>query len=375
MGKIAILQYADSEHCADQLYACGLFVPDPFISIQVEGRLYAVVNMLEFGRFIRSPRFEAVYSWEKLIEETGERTGGYATVAGLVKHLSGKLSVDVFRVAETFPAALLRLLQERGVAVEIVSGALFPEREIKTDRECKCIREGNAAAATGFAAVERILSESSIQGDRLFFDGKILTAERVREAIAVACIGKGAWSLHTIVACGDQACDPHNAGSGPIRPHELIIVDIFPRVEKTGYFGDMTRTYLKGIASSAQKKLVKTVFKAQRMALKGVRSGRIASELYGEVIAYFDAQGYPLRSGRNGAEGFIHGLGHGLGLEIHEAPRVSRAHNLLQSGQVITIEPGLYFRGLGGCRIEDVVQVTATGCRILSRHPYRWQIA
>ena len=178
----------------------------------------------------------------------------------------------------------------------------------------------------------------------------------------------------TIVAGGNQACDPHDRGSGPLRPNELIIIDIFPRVTKTGYFGDMTRTYLRGRASDAQRRLVATVGAAQKAALRTISAGVDTRVVHEEVVTTFTAAGCQTRHTKTGSVGFFHGTGHGLGLAVHEAPRISGSIAMpLKKGAVVTVEPGLYYPEIGGCRIEDVVQVTTRAPLFLSKHPYDWE--
>ena len=196
-----------------------------------------------------------------------------------------------------------------------------------------------------------------------------------RFALETAIAEQGGNPQDTIVAGGNQACDPHDRGSGPLRPHELIIIDIFPRVVKTGYFGDMTRTYLKGRPSEEQRKLVATVRKAQLAATKTIRAGVDGRAVHKACTDCFAAAGYITKQTKDGAVGFIHGTGHGLGLAVHDPGRMSPAVSYpLKKGSVMTVEPGLYYPGLGGCRWEDVVQVTATGTKPLSKYPYNWEI-
>jgi Xaa-Pro aminopeptidase len=193
-------------------------------------------------------------------------------------------------------------------------------------------------------------------------------------AIEVACLEAGAVSANTIVAGGDQACDPHERGSGPLRPHELIIVDIFPRVTRTGFHGDMTRTFLRGRATDAQRKLVAAVRAAQLAALKEIRAGVNGRDVHRKVVETFTKRGFETKHSPTGSVGFFHGTGHGLGLAVHEPPRMSGSIDYtLKKRSVVTVEPGLYYPGLGGCRIEDVVQVTSAAPRLLSHYHYHWE--
>jgi Xaa-Pro aminopeptidase len=213
-----------------------------------------------------------------------------------------------------------------------------------------------------------------VRGRKLWFEGKPLTSERLKFAIEVACLDAGAVSSNTIVAGGDQACDPHERGSGPLRANELIIIDIFPRVTRTGFYGDMTRTFLRGHASDAQRALVDAVRAAQLVAFKGIKAGVNGRDVHKSVAELFKARGYETKHSKNGSVGFFHGTGHGLGLAVHELPRLSSSgDSILRKDAVVTVEPGLYYPGLGGCRIEDVVQVTDAAPRMLSRYHYDWE--
>jgi Xaa-Pro aminopeptidase len=261
-----------------------------------------------------------------------------------------------------------------GVKLDIAEGALFPEREIKTRAEAEALREGNACSAAGIGAAERVLRACRIKGGRLLYQGRVLTSERLKVAVETACLERGSASSNTIVAGGDQACDPHNRGSGPLRPNELIIVDVFPRVAATGFHGDMTRTFLRGRANDAQKAIVAAVRAAQLKALSLIRTGVNGKDVHRAVTETFVARGFETRKTARGHIGFFHGTGHGLGLEVHEPPRMGIVDYTLKAGSVVTVEPGLYYPGVGACRIEDVVQVTSKAPVMLSRYPYQWEL-
>ena len=203
----------------------------------------------------------------------------------------------------------------------------------------------------------------------------MLTSERLKFAIETACLEAGGVSLDTIAAGGDQGCDPHHRGTGPLRPNELIIVDVFPRAQKSGYHGDMTRTFLRGRASEAQRALVDAVRTAQKAALSKIRDGANGRDVHRACTTVFAERGYETKATPKGSVGFFHGTGHGLGLDVHELPRMSGAVDYtLKAGAVVTVEPGLYYPGLGACRIEDVVQVTTGRPRALSSYSYDWEL-
>lgn len=370
-----ILLYSATDRSADALYFGGIDVPDPFVAFSVRGRKFAVVGSLEFGRVKRMSDFDTVLSLEAYVEKARaawpRRKPG---AAGVIAILSRELGTGTLTVPEDFPAGLFGRLRDLGVRVEVSDGALFPEREIKSRREAEAIREGNRCSAAGIAAAERVLSSCSIRAGRLVHRGSVLTSERLKVAIEIACIEEGSVSSSTIAAGGDQACDPHNRGSGPLRAHELIIVDVFPRVAATGFHGDMTRTFLRGRASDAQRAIVAAVRAAQKRALGAIRAGVNGKGVHRLVGETFVARGFETRRTPSGYVGFFHGTGHGLGLEVHEPPRMGTVDYRLKKGSVVTVEPGLYYPGVGACRIEDVVQVTSGAPLMLSRYPYRWEL-
>lgn len=369
------LLYASTHTSADMLYFGRVEVHDPFIAFGARGKKITVQSALEFGRVRKTGDFDVVLPLEDCRARAQARYRGPVGPAEIIATLAREHGIRCFRVADNFPARLYVKLARLGVKLDFADGLLFPEREIKSAREAACIREGNRLCSVGFATAERMLRASRIQGRTLVHRGRPLTSERLRLALEIAIREQGGNPQDTIVAGGDQACDPHERGSGPLRPHELIIIDIFPRVTATGYFGDMTRTYLKGRPREVQRRMVATVRTAQQRALQAMRAGVDGRDVHRAVTTCFEAAGYETRHGKNGAVGFIHGTGHGLGLEVHDPGRISPLVAApLKLGSVLTVEPGLYYPGLGGCRWEDVVQVTRSGVKMLSRHPYRWEI-
>ncbi len=371
-----LLLYGNPETDADILYFGGFMAPDPFVALRVRGRKVAVLNALEFARGRREGQFDEVLSLEDCLERARrvlrvEQPG----IVEVVRLLAKELHASSFHVPASFPAGLAFSLLKAKVKIEVAGPVFFPERAVKSDVEARALRDGCAASAAGIRAAEEALKAAQIKGNRLVLNGQTLTSEKLRQIVDMACLEAGAVAQRTIVAGGDQACDPHGIGEGPLRPNELIIVDVFPRVTATGFFGDMTRTFLKGKASEKQRALVAAVREAQKLALGVLKAGSVGSDVHAQVVAYFEAAGFPTVREGNVFTGFFHGTGHGLGLEIHEAPRINRTGPALPLNSVLTVEPGLYYPGLGGCRIEDVVRLKEDGVEMLSKYHYRWEIA
>lgn len=378
MKKIQLappLLYADSEHNSDQLYFGRFFAPDPFISFGHGRKKFAVLNALEIVRGKRESTFDEILSLEEWREKAKKLLGiDKAGIPEIIVTIARELGIGRFRVAPDFPLGLARKLEVLKLEIEVPEGGLFPEREIKSREEAEAIRLGNQCSAAGIGAAEQLLRKASIRAGKLYFKGKYLTSERLKEEIDTACLRAGSIAGHTIAAGGLQACDPHCTGSGVLRANELIIVDVFPRVTDTGFYGDMTRTFLKGKASDAQKRLVETVRESQKQAIAAVKSGASGDRIHRGILELFEKRGFETKTDSETPVGFFHGSGHGLGLAIHELPRISAGAGRLRVGQVVTIEPGLYYPDIGGARFEDVVWVQKDGSEMLSKYPYDWEL-
>src|SRR5205085_6881387 len=184
-------------------------------------------------------------------------------------------------------------LQRSRIRVKPVDGSFFPEREIKSSAETKKISAALMMAEIGMAEAMQVLRASKIgRKRRLLYHNVPLTSEKLRGIIGTAILQAGGVASHTIVAGGKQGCDPHEQGRGVLRANEPIILDVFPRSQKTGYFGDITRTVVKGRASEALRRLYHTVEGGQDLAFEQIRDDRPASEIHRAVQSYFADQGY-----------------------------------------------------------------------------------
>jgi Xaa-Pro aminopeptidase len=364
-----LLMVADSERNANMLYATGLFVPDPFIYLKTRGRPLIVMSDLEIDRArAQAPHCRAVSlsRYQHKLRARGVKRPSLAHVVRQVLRENGHRRVTV---PDDFPLGLATDLEKLSVSVKARPGTFFPERAIKSAAEVRKISAALVMAEVGMAEAMQVLRAARIGRDgKLIYHNVPLTSEKLRSVIDCAILQANGLAANTIVAGGRQACDPHERGYGPLRANELIIIDIFPRSQKTGFFGDITRTVVRGRASEAARKLYHTVFQGQKIALKKIRAGAPTAGVHKAVQQFFEQQGY--RTGRRHGhmEGFFHGTGHGLGLEIHEAPRLGpTSTGRLQSGHVVTVEPGLYYPEIGGVRLEDVALVTNNGARNLTR--------
>jgi Xaa-Pro aminopeptidase len=276
------------------------------------------------------------------------------------------------RAPYDFPAGMAAALGAAGVRIEPVSGHFWPQREHKTEEEVKAIGKALRITEAGMARGMEVLRESRIKGRNLLWASRKLTSEILRAEIDSAILRAGGVPANTIVAGGRQGCDPHERGSGLLRPNELIVLDIFPRDARSGYFGDMTRTVVRGRASEGQRRIWETVQRGQRMGFEGMKPGASGLAVHKRIKKFFEREGYPTGQRDGRWVGFFHGTGHGLGLEIHEEPRFGRT--TFQPGQILTVEPGIYWPEVGGCRLEDVGLITEEGVRKLSRFPQEIEI-
>jgi len=364
---------AASETDPDMLYATRFFAPDPFIFLQQNAKRTLVLSDMEMGRGRKQAQADEFVSFNELEREVQGKAKEAPPYEKVLAHFLRKRGVRSTIVPANFALRYAEELAANKIRVRSTNHLFWPEREAKTDEELKLIGRALRITEAGMQRAMDVLRRSTIARDnKLKWSGKMLTSEVLRAEIDTAMLHAGGIPTATIVAGGDQACDPHERGSGPLRANSLIILDIFPRDASSGYWGDMTRTVVRGRASDAQRKLWETVKDGQELALQRVKAGVDGMDIHKAIQKLFDQRGYPteVRNGKN--VGFFHGTGHGLGLEIHEYPRLQKV--TLKDRQVLTVEPGLYYPGLGGVRHEDVVVVTKTGCRILSRFSKQLEI-
>ncbi len=363
---------ASSEESADILYASGFYGPDEFFWFDCGGgRKGVLVSSLEYSRALKEVRRGvAVLTASSLgISPAG---GALLPVA-----LAEKYGIRKWIVPPRFPLACADALRKAGIEVECSDGEFFPERRIKKKSECAAIGKAMKATEEAMMLVHDILKRSTVNSSgQLVFSGKILTCDFLRAEVEAEFKRKAFSASRTIIACGRDSARPHCIGSGPVLAGQPVVADIFPRSDITGYWGDMTRTFLKGKAPTVVRKAFDAVKAASETALGMIRAGVRASDVHLAAAEVMARAGFPTgRDPEGNPCGFFHSLGHGVGLEIHELPRVSPANDgLLQSGNVISVEPGLYYAAWGGVRLEDLVLVTQDSCRNFCSMPKELEI-
>jgi len=357
----AKLIFASGEKDADIYYATGMSTTDPFLYLQQGQKKVMFASALECSRAKKIAKcgVEALPA----PKTDAERKMGAIIMALLKK------KVKSASVPYDFPAGLSQKLAEYGIKATAVQWPqFFREREVKTEREIRMIAHSQEVAQQAIEeAIEVINASRPDKSGRLLFDNKPLTSEFLHQRIAGFLSIRGFEAGETIVCSGEDSSMPHARGAGQLWQDRQIIIDVFPKCLETRYYGDVTRTVFKGEPSSKFVRMYDAVKEVQQGCLDRLRDGAVGSELYGYASDEFVRRGYPRKTTKAGLFGFTHSLGHGLGLDVHEEPRLSPVGGRLETGNVVTVEPGLYYPKIGGVRIEDTVVVARDGHRNLTR--------
>ena len=381
-----------SQDDANQLYLSGFTGPDPFLTLYADGRVHTLVSGLEYGRATAESDADVVERHADYGYTSGDTAERYDMYAAFVRD-GGAESV---LVPPRGPVGTADALRDRGIEVIVDDADLLTTvRAVKTDEEIEAIRDTQRANEAAMAAAEELLVQADVAGESvpveavdiadttegeptveavepglLVHDGAVLTSERVKEVIELTLLRHGCALDETIVAGGSQAADPHDRGSGPLRANEPIVIDIFPRSKATKYHADMTRTFCVGEPSGELRERYELTEAALDAALDAVEPGNTGEDVHAAACEVYEDAGHPtFRTDPKTELGFIHSTGHGIGLDVHELPRLATGGGELEPGHVVTVEPGLYDPAVGGVRIEDLVVVTADGHENLTEFP------
>jgi Xaa-Pro aminopeptidase len=371
-----VLIYADTNRSPEMRHEMPIGIPDPFLYIERDGARHVVLTSFEIDRVLALPGAPTPHAYEEfgyddLIEQGLPRD---EVLLEVVVNACAALGVTEAVVPWTFPARFVDRLREAGVAIAPELELFQERRRVKSAAQLAGIRRAQRAAEAGMDAARELLRRAKRNGAGLVVDGSPLTSERIKAAIMEVFVSRGAVADEFIVAPGPQSAVGHEMGSGPIVEGQPIVIDLWPKDIETACYADMTRTYVVGEAPDEIVRYHTLCKEALDRSLDAIGPGRAGADVFRLVCDLFHEAGQPTQLSKEPGQvledGFYHGLGHGVGLEVHEAPSLGRAPDTMVAGDVITLEPGLYRHGYGGVRLEDLVLVTEDGAENLTDYPY-----
>jgi Xaa-Pro aminopeptidase len=370
-----VLIWADTLRSPEMRHEVAVVVPDPFLYVERNGERHVVTSSLEAERVggqngIQSHAFEEFGLDELVKQGVSMEDAGLGTAVRAVKELGVEKAV----VPPTFPLLLADRLRSEGIEITPDRETFVQRRRVKSRAELEGIRRAQRGAEAGMDAARELFRRAEEKDGRLILDGEPLTCERVKNAIQQAFTDLDLLSDEFIVSHGAQTAIGHEMGEGEIKASEPIVLDLWPRDRESSCYADMTRTFAVGEPPEELVAFHSLVHEALERAREAIKPGIAGRDVYVLVAELFHEAGYPTGLHKPDGEvlenGFFHGLGHGVGLEVHEQPWLSRYPGQLVEGDVITLEPGLYRSGYGGCRLEDLVLVTDDGAESLTTYPY-----
>jgi Xaa-Pro aminopeptidase len=369
-----VLIHADTIRSPELRHEVPVAVPDPFLYVERNGSKLAMVSSFEVDRLrevgVDAQPYEA-FGWDDLVATGMPRE---EVDLELALRAAKEWGVSSAAVPGTFPLELADRLRATGTELNVDRDLFLRRRRVKTEAELAGIRRAQKGADEAMGAARELFRRAEPRNGSVVLDGEPLTSERVKLEILRVFGEHGLAADEFIVSHGPQSAVGHDMGSGPILPDEPIVIDIWPRDRESMCFADMTRTFVVGTPSDELREYHRLVYAALQKSLESTRAGVEGRAVFTEVCELFHEAGQPTQLSKKPGEvlssGFYHGLGHGVGLEVHEQPWLGRAPGTLVAGDVVTLEPGLYRHGYGGCRLEDLALVTEDGCENLTNFPY-----
>jgi Xaa-Pro aminopeptidase len=371
-----VLIYADSIRSPEMRHEVPVPIPDPFLYAEKGDRRIVILHSLEIARVrADAPELEIIPNEQLGSDELySQRLRGWQVVLELGLRACRELGIVSATVPESFPLGHADHLRANGIELTVDRDLFDNRRRSKNETELRGIRNAQRACEAALDASRDLLRRAQPNGAGLEVDGRPLTCERLKRVIEDVFADRDVEGSDMIVSHGPQTAVGHNAGSGQIAPNEPIVFDLFPRDKATGCYADMTRTYVVGEPPDEVKNWHRLVKEALDASTADVKPGVNGRRLYEKVCDIFQDAGYKTQLNKTPGEvledGFFHGLGHGVGLEVHESPSMGRVGDDLVAGDVVTVEPGLYRSGFGGLRLEDLVLVTDDGYEVITNYPY-----
>ncbi len=333
-----------------------------------------IIRDIEMERARRSARADQVACPADYTPATGLSGDRETATAQALAECLRQSGVEVVTCDRTFPLIFTHELNTAGIQIAYDPGLGTTERRSKDEQELEALRAAQADTEAAMEMACHLVATAGVDAEGVLQrDDAALTSERIREAIDVFLLQRNYANPGSIVAGGSQCADCHELGSGPLRTGETVIIDIFPRNRSSLYNGDCTRTVVHGDVPDGARDIHAIVMEAKKQAISTIRAGVTGEAVHQATIDAITAHGYPVGPPSDSPPadftGMVHGTGHGIGLDVHEPPLLDLKGPELVVGDVLTVEPGLYGRNVGGVRIEDMVAVTAEGCENFNRLP------
>jgi Xaa-Pro aminopeptidase len=370
-----VLIYGDTVRSPEMRHEVPVGIGDPFLYAEVNGTRHVLTNVLERKKLDDlglETHLGTDYGIDDLIAE-GRKWE--AIEKELALRACRDFGVENAAVPLTFPIYLADFLRAEGIELRADRELFEQRRRSKTEAEIAGIRRAQRAAEAGMAAARDMLRQAEQNRGGLLLDGEPLTCERIKLAIGRTFTDHDCMAEDFIVAHGEQGARGHDTGSGQISAGEPVVIDLFPIDRESACFADMTRTFVVGDPPEEIVEWHRLVKESLDRSLEAIGPGVQGKAVFDVSCEIFEKQGFPTtRTKKPGEvldEGYFHSLGHGVGLEVHEAPYMGRiSEHELAPGDVVTVEPGLYRQGFGGVRLEDLVLITEDGYENLTDFPY-----
>jgi len=357
-----------------------LGIPDPFVYAELDGRRVVAISAMEATRVEGLGAGLEVRPTEEFGADEIRRSGVdiHTAATQLAVRIAQGLGIDAASVPRNFPLGIGDALREAGIELTVDQKLFDDRRRRKNEHELAGIRRAQKAAEAGVGVARDLLRRAERSNGGLSVDGEPLTCELVKERIQAVFLTHGSLAEEMIVSHGPQTAVGHDMGSGPIAADDVVLLDLFPVDLESACYADLTRTFAIGDVPDEIREWHGLCREALELAVSEIKPGANGSAVHRLVSEFFAERGFPTQltkaEGEVLRDGFYHGLGHGVGLEVHESPAIGMLGEELVPGDVITIEPGLYRHGFGGVRVEDLLLVTDDGYERLTDCPYDLEI-
>lgn len=373
----ALLMCSDSQKDANMFYVTKFLAPDPFIFLKkTDEEPIIIINEMEFERakkqsIIKNVRSYSDYNYKEIMKSAKDPS--LSAIQFITKVVEKELGKDnKICVPTNFPLVIGDTLRASDLTIAPMFGVLEKARETKDRREIEIIKEIQKINEKITSQAINLIENSDIGSNKtLLSDGKPLTVGRLKSFFGQKLLENGCIPEEDIIiAFGAKSSDPHYLGDPEekLKADQPIILDIYPQSIQKRYWTDMTRTIVRGNAPNQVKHMFETVFEAKQSSLDAIKEGALGNEIYDICCDIIEKAGYETtRNVKKVENGMNHGLGHGVGLQIHETPRINEfAKYPLREHVVVTVEPGIYNRHVGGVRLEDIIEITKNGINNLT---------